>query len=183
MPIEWRTKGRGASARRVRARLPLAGSSSEAGGTGSADSEDGREPAGALGSPRPPPTPADWKSPQSSSQSCHVAFAEDTSDLTLPRQRHPRPKSPLGEPYERHSPKGWREPDPREMRSRHGRGAAASPCHLPSRGCGAARSAEARLPVATTRRRFAAKAAAASAAAAASYISVSSIRNPGGCPR
>lgn len=40
---------------------------------------------------------------------------------------------------------------------------ASLPAFLPSRGCGAARSAEARLPVATTRRRFAAWAAAAAA--------------------
>ena len=124
---------RGASARRVRARLPLAGPSSEAGGTGCADSEPGREEAAALGSPRPPPTPADWKSPQSSSQSCHVAFAEDTSDLTLPRQRHPRPESPLGEPYERHSPKGWR---------------AAGGNPIPA-GCGAGTAAAPPLPLAT----------------------------------
>lgn len=133
MLIEWRTKGRGASARRVRARLSLAGPGSEAGGAGSADSEPGKEAAGALGSPRPPPTPADWKSPQSSSQGCHVAFAEDTSDLTLPRQRHLRPESSLGQPYERHSPKGSRV-------------AGESP--IPA-GCGAGTAAAPPLPLAT----------------------------------
>lgn len=78
-----------------------------------------------------------------------------------------------------------RELEPCGRRSPRGHSAAAASLrHLPSRGCGAERSAEARLPVATTRRRFAARAAAANAGTAAcSYTSGSSICKPKGGPR
>lgn len=172
-----------------RARLPRARPGLES-GRGQGGRGAGTEPAGAVRGPRPPPPPR-AEGTQSSSPSCHVAaFTEGAGNLTLPRQRHPRPESPLAflaaQLWSRSEGtiEREREREPCGRPSRRGPGAAAaSPLHLPSRGCGAARSAEARLPVATTRRRFAARAAAAAAGtAASSYTSGSSVCNSGGWP-
>lgn len=112
-------------------------------------------------------------------------FTEGASNLTLLRQCRPQPRSPLA----LHAAQLRSRPAGTAGRGRAGalraasrRPSAPQPLSLAAflPGCVAARSAEARLPVATTRRRFAAgDAAVAAGTAAASCTSGSGICSPG----